>query len=199
MVSSTNDADRGQAHTLEAFMAALLLIGSIVFALQITAVTPLTASTSSQHIENQQLQVARGLLDSAQENGSLRTAILNWNESAGSFRDANEQGYFTNGGPTNTTFGAMLNRTFIERGIALNVNIVYATGSGVLRSRQMVNLGTPSDHAVTATRTLTLFDNDRLHGNSTTLGASTSYFAPDLAPGENFYNMIRVEVVVWRM
>jgi len=190
--------DRGQAHTLEAFTAALLLVGSIVFALQVTAVTPLTASTSSQHIENQQVQVARGLLDSAVENASLRAALLDWNDSAGAFVNTSDRGYYVRAGQANNTFGDMLDRAFLDRGIAVNVNVLYVTTGGEVRSRRMVYLGTPSDHAVTASRPVTLYDDDELDGGPTTLEGSSSYFVPDAGEG-SVYNVVRVEVTAWRM
>jgi len=72
--------DRAQAHTLEAFAAAILLVAALTFALQATAVTPLlSASTSNQHIENQQRAVATDLLATSAENGDLEAAILHWN------------------------------------------------------------------------------------------------------------------------
>lgn len=194
--------DRGQAFTLEAFTASLLLIGAVLFALQVTAVTPLTASTSSQHIENQQLQVASGLLDSAVSNGSLREAALFWNDSAGEFHNVNEnESYYAVGGPPGLTFGHMLNRTFRERGVAFNVNVWYVSSSGELRRERMVNFGTPSDNAVSARRTVTLFDDDRLTApnHDTTLSNASTFYAADVAPDSGVYNVIRVEVIAWRM
>lgn len=194
--------DRGQAFTLEAFTASLLLIGAVIFALQVTAVTPLTASTSSQHIENQQLQVASGLLDSAVANESLREAVLFWNASAGEFHDVNdEEGYYAVGGPPGLQFGHMLNRTFRERGIAFNVNVWYVGENGNLRKQRMVHFGTPSDNAVSARRTVTLFDDDRLTApdHDAQLTNASSYFAPDIDDDGGFYNVVRVEVIVWRM
>lgn len=193
-------SDRGQAITLEAFTAALLLISGIIFALQATAITPLTASTSSQHIENQQTQVAAGLLDSAAENGSLRTAVLNWNDSKGSFADVGDRGYYAHSGPPGTTFGSMLNRTFRDQGIAFNVNVIYVTTTDQYRSEKMVHFGTPSDNAVSVRRTLTLYDDDALTGpTGGTLANTSSYFFSDTAPDSNIYAVIEVEVVVWRM
>lgn len=190
---------RAQAHTLEAFTAALLLIGGVIFALQVTAVTPLTASTSSQHVENQQLQMARGVLDSAVENGSLNHALLYWNESKGTFLDTGDEGYYATGGPPNT-FGHVLNRTFRDRGIAMNVNVYYVTVSGSTRIQEMVHFGTPSDNAVSARRTITLFDDDNMTGTTSSgLNESSSYFAPDISPETGLYNVIRVEVLLWRM
>lgn len=193
---------RGQAHTLEAFTASLLLIGAVLFALQVTAVTPLTASTSSQHIENQQLQVANGLLDSAVSNGSLREAVLYWNDTAGEFYGVDDQeGTYTTGGPSGLVFGDMLNRTFRERGIAFNVNVWYVTTGGSLRREQMVESGNPSDNAVSARRTVTLYDDDRLTSpvSNGTVSESNTFYAPDAAPDSGVYNVLRVEVVVWRM
>jgi len=54
----------------------MLLLASVLFALQVTAVTPLTGSTSSQHIENQQASLAEGLLATQVENGSIVPTIL---------------------------------------------------------------------------------------------------------------------------
>lgn len=192
---------RGQAFTLEAFTASLLLIGSIIFALQVTAVTPLTASTSSQHIENQQQQVASGLLDAAVSNGSLREAVLYWNESSGQFDGARpSDGYYASGGPP-TTFGAMVNRSLRDRGLAFNVNIWYVTSSESLRREQLVHLGTPSDNAVSARRTLVLYDDDTLTSpiSSDELSATTTFYASDVSTDSGVYNVLRVEVVVWRM
>jgi hypothetical protein len=194
----TRPDERAQAHTLEAFTAALLLVGSVVFALQVTAVTPLTASTSSQHIENQQVQVARGVLDSAAENGSLRAALLDWNDTAGAFVNASEEGYYVREGQANNTFGAMFGRVFLERGIAANVNVRYLTADGDLRSRRMVYLGSPSDHAASVSRSVTLYDDDELDGGQTTLNDSTSYFVPGRGEGD-VYSVVRVEVIVWQM
>ncbi len=191
---------RGQAFTLEAFTAGIVILGGVVFALQVTAVTPLTASTSSQHIENQQQHLAGGLLDSAIENESLHTVLLYWNDSDGRFyKTGADNGYYTLGGPADTTFGAMLNRTFGDRGIAFNVNVIYLRTNGGIASEEMVNSGIPSENAASARRTVTLYDNDNLTGpTTTTVKNSTTFYAPDVATDSNLYNVLRVEVVVWR-
>lgn len=194
---TSDTGERAQAHTLEAFTAALLLVSSLAFALQITAVTPHLASTSSQHAENQRAAMAGGLLDAAAENGSLREALLDWNDSTGAFVNASEGGYYHRPGRANNTFGAMLERTFLDRGIAASVTVSYVTGNGTLRSRRMVSLGTPGDHAVSVSRDVTLYDDDELHGGPTTLQDSGSYFAPDTSAG-SVYSVVRVEVTVWR-
>ncbi|MFB6113981.1 MAG: hypothetical protein ABEJ58_07760 [Halodesulfurarchaeum sp.] len=199
----TAETSRGQAHTLEGIAAAILVLGSVVFALQVTAVTPLTASTASQHIENQQRAVASGVLSIAKETGALDSSVRYWNETGVTFHGTPAEGYYLHGGPPNR-FGSMLNDSFGEAGIAFNVDVTYLTPSGAQRNRRMVYQGTPSDHAVVVGRTVVLYDDDVLldaSGNETdtTLGETNGYFAPDMAPSSHVYNVLRVEVTVWQM
>jgi len=191
---------RGQAHTLEAVAAGMLLLASVLFALQVTAVTPLTGSTSSQHIENQQEAIAEGLLATQAADGNLVPTLLYWNESEQAFHGASGKGYRNAGPPT--AFGTALNQTLGDRNIAFDVNLYYVRANGDREQRQLVNLGEPSDHASTASRTVTLYDDDRVldaQKNETTTLENTSYFAPDAAPDSRVYNVVDVEVVVWRM
>lgn len=193
---------RAQAFTLEAVTASLLLVAAVVFALGATALTPLSASTASQHVENQQGALAAGTLDAAEANGTLAPTVLYWNDSGGRFHGASAEGYYPNSGPP-TAFGARLNRTFADRSIAFNVNVLYVSG-GEVRREPLVRLGTPSDNAVTATRRVTLTDDDvlRAPGGEPTdvpLSNASTFYAPDAAPSSPLYNVVRVEVVVWRM
>lgn len=192
--------ERGQAFTLEAFTAGIVILGGVVFALQVTAVTPLTASTSSQHIENQQQHLASGVLDSAVENESLHAALLYWNDSDGRFHKTDaDNGYYTLGGPADTTFGTMLNRTFGDHGIAFNVNVIYLRTNSEIAREEMVNSGVPSENAASARRTVTLYDDDNLTGPTPMpVNDSTTFYASDIATDSNLYNVLRVEVVVWR-
>lgn len=193
--------DRGQAHTLEAFTAALLLIAGVLFALQATAVTPLSASTSNQHIQNQQGLVANDILATAAENGTLREAVLHWNTSAASFEGAQNEAYYTNGGPP-TQFGRLLNETFRSERIAFNVDIFYRKNGRFVRQR-MVFMGTPSDNAVTASRTITVFNDTQLTGSDPiTLEdaySNNTFYAPDIHTGGELYNVMEVRLIVWRM
>ncbi|WP_132057562.1 DUF7288 family protein [Halorussus amylolyticus] len=195
--------DRGQAHTLEAFTAALVVVSGVIFALQATAVTPLTASTSNQHIENQHQEMARGLLASEAENGTLREALVHWNVSEESFVESPDRGYFANRGPPNA-FGDALDETFGDAHVAYNVRVRYRTPDNRSRTETMVYMGSPSDNAVTATRTVVLYDDDSLVGpdDDTTVGeadAEGDFYAPDAAPDGPVFNVVGVEVVVWRM
>lgn len=199
---------RGQAHTLEALVASLLLLAGVAFALQVTTVTPLSASTSSQHIENQQGATADGILAAAAENGALKRAVL-FTDDEGNFRGTGNDGYYTKAGPPNR-FGAMLNRSFESRGIVFNVYVNYQTADGLAKQKRMVYRGVPSDHASAASKKVTLVDDDVLHADpdgddvaepTTTTVADSSLYrdAVNGEDGDGLYNVVEVEVVVWRM
>lgn len=195
---------RAQVHALEAIIAALLLLSSVVFALQMTAVTPLSASTSSQHVENQLQASAEGVLSAAAANDELKPAILAVDGQ--DFHKTENERFFTAGAPPNA-FGDRLERAFGDRGIAYNVWLhpVSAGTNGriILNApKEYVFRGAPSDNAVSASRTIVLTDNDTLHDASMsptdTVIDGTNFYAPDASTGPT-YNAIRVEVVAWRI
>jgi hypothetical protein len=195
--------DRGQAHTLEASVAALLLLVSIGIALQMTAVTPLSASTSSQHLENQLEESAKGVLASSAESGDLKTALLYWNSNASKFHNADTEYYYTNN-KSEHSLGQTLNRTLDQRNVAYNVYVVFETSDNEQRRRRMIYSGEPSEHAVTASHTVTLLSNDNLIDadgttNSTTIGETSAYYIPNSTGTPGVYNHVRVEVVAWRI
>lgn len=196
--------DRGQAYTLEAFIAALLLVSSLTFALQVTAVTPLSASTANQHIENQQRASASGLLAASNEDGALKEAVLYWNAENETFNDATRIDYYTNEYP-DIPFGNMTDRAFGGRGLAVNVLVHTEDRS---RPQRMVYHGEPSDNAASASRTVTLYDDDRLRYANRSEGRTLStveddttaaFYATDVNDDSQVFHVVRVEVVVWRM
>lgn len=193
--------DRGQGHTLEGIAAALLIISSVAFALQVTAVTPLTASTASQHVETQYESAATGILATAATKDELSPTLRYWNVSESGFHGSSVDGYYIGTGPP-TAFGTDLEQAFGSAGVAYNVDVTFVTESGRLQDRRLVHYGQPSDTAVTATRTVVLYDTDRIldgEGNRTdTTLAEANYFAPDAYDG-HLYNVVVVEVTIWRM
>lgn len=195
--------DRAQAHTLEAFAAAILIVAGLTFALQATAVTPLSASTSNQHLENQQRAVANDLLETSAANGDLEAALLRWDPENESFTDGRSPSYFTGGGPPNA-FGRALDETFGERRIAFNVHVRHGPGD---EETTLVHMGSPSDNAVTATRSVVLTDDDALtapgHENTTLRAlsdgtASGEFYATDAGDGA-VYDRMEVRIVVWQL
>ena len=202
---SGGSESRGQAHTLEGLVAGLVILSAVVFALEMTAVTPLSASTSSQHIENQQEATARGVLAAAAENGSLKQTLLFWNETGERFWNASEtsaSNYYTTDPPP-TEFGRMLNRSFDREGIAYNVYLRYDGSDGPRTVQRLVYQGRPSDNAVRATRPVVVYKNDSLYDHNedwteTNVTDASTLYLPD-ASSSSVYNVVRVEVVVWRI
>lgn len=193
---------RGQAHTLEAFLAALLLVSSVMFALSATAVTPLSASTSNQHIQNNQRVMATDVLEVSAEDGSLREAVLYWNSSEEAFANASEDGYYTSGGPPNE-FGRLLDSTFRDERIAFNVYVEYWEGGSFDRVT-MVFMGSPSDNAVVASRSIAIYNDSGLSApgevqNVSSAWADDEFYAPDSSVEGELFNVLEVRIVSWRM
>ena len=195
---------RGQALSLEGISAAIILLAAVGFALQVTAVTPLSPSTSSQHVENQIQSSADGALDSAAERGRLSDSVLFWDGDSGQFHSASEGATYYQGVPSGgLPLSETLNRTFDDRNIAYNLFISYHTADG-LSTQRLVEQGRPSDHAVSASRTLVLHESDRLLTANGTEGdrlnaSTTGFYAPNIDSDRNVYNVVRVEVVAWRI
>jgi len=176
---------RGQAHTLEAVVAALLVLGGVVFAIQSTAVTPLSASTSNQHIENQQRAQAADLLAVAHENDTLRgAAYAAWNDT------------YRNAGPPNA-FGAALNRTFGDARVAFNVRVTSPEAG----RKTLVNQGEPTDNAVATSHPLVLLDDTPYPGfdNVTDASAAGAFNVQDSSTETELFAVMEVHLVVWRI
>ena len=199
---------RGQAVTLEAVAAGLVLLSSVVFALQMTAVTPLSASTSSQHIENQLEASAEGVLAASVKDGSLKRAILFYNETSSVFINASGQNCEYRGSPPDIEFGQTLQWAFDQRGIAYNIYVTYSVG-GEDRTRRMYYRGEPSDNAVSASTSVILTEDTPLYDNSdtsditleprpVTVSETDNYFIGNQSRS-GLYNVAEVEVVVWRI
>jgi hypothetical protein len=201
---------RAQAHTLEAFVAGLLILSGIVFALQTTAVTPLSASTSNQHVGNQERATAAGLLAATDANGTLETAVVYWNTTPdsrdrGSFYGANDtDGPAYADAPPNA-FGRALDDAFGERRTAYNVVVHSADRNGSLNRTWMVRMGVPSDDAVTVGRQVTLFDDTRFSspelGNVSGAASDPNrqFYATDADREGPLFNVVEVRITVWRI
>lgn len=201
---------RGQAHTLEAFVAGLLVLSGITFALGTTAVTPLSASTSNQHVGNQERAAATGVLEATEADGSLAEAVVYWNATPdtgdeGEFYGANNSdgaGYTT--GPPNE-FGRVLNETFGDRRAAFNVVVVSFDENDSRTTTSMVRMGAPSDDAVTAARQVVLYDDTTFSSPATgnVSAAATDpdrrFYASDVDPDNRLFNVVEVRITVWRI
>ncbi|WP_396613469.1 hypothetical protein ACH9L7_17755 (plasmid) [Haloferax sp. S1W] len=200
--------DRGQAFTVEGIAAAILLLGTLAFALQATGITALSSGTAGGGAEMQHAGLARGVLDGAVAAETVGPSLRYWNDSYvgtdtnGTYHGTGDDGYYVEGLPTR--FGDSLNQTLSDAGYAYNVNVYYHDPTnGTVVSRPLVEQGTPSDDAVRAVRTVTLYDDDALTNTSeaptnTSLSTASNFYIPDASSGP-VYNVVQVEVVAWRL
>lgn len=199
-----NDSS-GQAHALESVFAAAIIVAALVFAIQSTAITPLTISTSHQHIETEQKKMADGALENAKytedpsEMSALEEALLYWDVDDQRFHDGSPEGYL--GEYPDNEFGEIFEDTFEDRQIATNVYVTYSREGGGSGTEQLVFMGEPSDNAMSATTTVVLYDDQELTapGESQTIGDTPGFYAPDAFDDSNVYNVVEVRVIVWRI
>lgn len=188
-------------HTLEAIIAAMIMVGIIIFAVQATSLTPLTSSTANAHIEAQLQSMGQDMLNTLSyssygEDSQLKEDIENW--------DGNE--YVWNGSAyqifdsenetlQNSSLADVLLMVAVPRGIAHNVHFGWVDENGILRDRRYIYNGEPSDNAVIISKKILLSDNDV--GNTSTFYANTSI--PDADSVTDFYNIVDVRMTLWRM
>ena len=197
-------ADRGQTFTLEAFVAAILLVATVGFALQAVAVSSNTASAGETELKSQHVGLAEGILNEAASNGSLRTTVLYWNNSTEAFYNADSDGHYTSHlppTPDGTALGDALERTFGDRQVRYNINLHYLDSAGDRQTQKLIESGTPNDDAVRVVETVTLYDDTVLVDENedpmeTSLADVDGFYAEDVSEGP-LYNVIRVEVVLW--
>jgi len=189
----TGGGERAQVITFEAITGAIILLLMVLFALQSTVITPLSASTANQQIEEQNRAIADDVLDVAAEQGALTPVVLNWNASHSQFNGTvgSPRPYYTSGVPDRFEFGSLLNQTLTSRDIAYNLYVQYQNGSD-LSQTTIVYQGEASYNAATATKTVFLY-------NSTVDGSGPDRYIPDVEPGKELDNVLRLKIVVWRM
>lgn len=205
---------RAQTFTLEAFVAAILLLATVAFALQVVSISANTASPADSELRDQHAGLARGVVDEAVADGNLSRTLLYWDQNASAFHDADAEedgGHYITRLPQNDTapgFGRALAAPFEGRQVRYNVDLYYADAEGGRGHQPLVESGTPSDEAVRVTETVTLYDDTRLlDANASRENATLrevaedpdrEFYAPDTSPDGPLYNVIRVEVVVWK-
>lgn len=197
-------SQRAQAFTLEAFVASVLLVATMTFALQAVAVDANTAGSAGAELRGQHAGVAEGVVDGGVENGSLQSTLLYWDESSERFLDADEAGFYLSRSP-DTAFGRNLVALFDDQRIRYNIDLHYRGTDGERETQRLVEYGTPSQDAVRVTETVTLYDdttlvtrNESRRANATLESVETEFYAPDASADSPLYNVIRVEVVLWR-
>lgn len=202
---ASNRSTRGQAYTLEGVVAAGLLIGALVVVTQSAALTPLSASNTDYQIQYQQQLHATDILDTSKESGALREALLYYDASNGTFVGSPEtQTHYTTP-PIDTRFGEILTKVFINRQTAVNVDIHWIGQTGTENTVTYIDMGEPSDTAITATQSIALTKDDKVTTPSgVTLGEvarneSLEYAVTEGIKTDHMYRTVKVEITVWRI
>lgn len=192
---------RAQTFTLEGFVAALILVAAVAFALQAVSVSSNTAGATDAELRSQHAGLAAGVLEEAAADGSLRATLVHWDDTSEAFHDAADTHYVGRSPPT--AFGASLAEPFADRPVRYNVDLYVTAPNGTVRRQRLVESGTPDDDAVRASETVTLYDDTRLRDSNGTERSVTlsdvesTFYAPDADPDGPTYNVVRVEVVLW--
>jgi hypothetical protein len=184
--------DRGQAFTLEGFVASVVLLTAVLLAQQSVVLTPTTGGIVDDDQQQELRAQARDVLTltagnvsggSGEVDRDLSYVLRFWNGTENTWAFA-ENVYDQPGGgyvgkvmPKNdTVFGNALNATFNGSGTDYNYKIIVehpgANASTGTERFYMKFQETPDDDAVTVSRTVTLFDDDTLTGVP---GASRNY------------------------
>lgn len=195
---------RGQALSIEGLVAAVILLGSVGFALQATIVTPLSSSTSNQHVENQLDSLVDGTLRAETQDGELRAAVLYWNpETAGFYGTTQGVSRYRGVSEIPGELALGFEQVLFSREIAYSIRLHYQTESG-RETQQLLDQGSPTDNAVSGSQTVVLRDSDRLRTVDGSVGmrlrdVGDGFYAPDISPATGVYNVIEVEVIAWRI
>jgi hypothetical protein len=202
---------RGQGYTLEGVIGSLVVLGAVLFAMQSVALTP-SSGGSVEVAEQQNLrQQATDTLVLASQNDtfSLSRLARYWNERKQTFHDGltPQLGYGERDPPG--AIGRMLNETFENRSRTYNLELRYLPTDPAedTRTTPVVFQGEPSDDAVVATQTVTLFDNQTLTSPNatdvelwqygTTIEDDNGYYPIPNAVEGPVYNVVEVRLIVW--
>lgn len=198
--------DRGQAYSLEALIAAILLLSAILFAVNSVVITPTSGGTLGPDVQAEFKGEAQDALTTAEHGGELTYLALYFNESeendgmAGDWEPGpgfqewpEDEPFFT--------FGDTLDHVFEERGQRYNVELAWHNESGVRHTEDVVFQGSPGDEVVVASKTVTLTDDMQItdpEGGAKRIGqAEDEYPIPNLETDDQFYNSVEVRVIVW--
>lgn len=203
----TDDMSKGQAYTLEAIAAVTILIVAILTAQSASSVTPISSSTANENVENQHGELANGLAEAANESGDLRNTLLYWDDSNQRFHNSAGASIYYNAGVPNSEFGDIIQNNFIDNGIAVRVDLIYYERNGagelVQNTTPYIDFGTPTSNANTASTLVELYDSDPIlddSGNETGTDLdSSTYFMENINTDSSIYNIIEVEITVWRI
>ncbi|MBU4139532.1 MAG: hypothetical protein KJ729_06295 [Euryarchaeota archaeon] len=194
--------DKAQLHTLEGVAAASIMLIVIIYAIDATSMTPLTASTSNVHVEAELQSMGRdifNILDYAEPGyrSKLKSDIVAWTWNPKEYIWSGSN--YTEKGTTNVTgnltnITELFNATLIRQGTAHNLDFIFLypdpdNKTYPVKIKVIFN-GDPSNNAVIVSRKIVLQDSDNVNTDST---------IKDIDPSSNFYNIVDIKLTLWRM
>jgi len=204
--------DRAQAFTLEGFIASIVLLVAVLFALQAVVIAPTTGGLADRTTQAQLQQEAQDALSVASQDSqddNLSATVLNWDtdgEDEAGFTDANEpaapgQGertYSPEGFADQSQLGKILEERFSDDGWSYNVELVYADEDGdEFESTYLMYQGSAPSDAFTASHTVTLYNNSEM-ANGDAVENDTTYPIPETdTTSDRIYNLVEVRVILW--
>jgi hypothetical protein len=187
--------DRGQAYTLEGIVAAILVVSSLLLALQAVVVTPTTEGTADRDTMSQIDTQADDVLAAAHEDEALAEAALWHNASNGTVA-----GWDVGACPGGLSLCVMLEETFTNRSYRYNVYVDYRVEGGT-DTNPLFNQGVPNSNAVTATHAVTLHGGMNLTGqyvpDESLSEFEGDFYAPATDAGGIDLYVLEIRVVVW--
>ena len=203
-------ANRGQAYSLEAIAGSVIVVMALLFALQSIIITPTTSSGVDPEVrEDLRAQASDTLvIVDSNETADLSYYTRYWVPEIRTFEGGQNPsvGYGTNSPPE--VLGTILKRTFTRNSRLYNIKALYLhTNASDGRGRvPMVYRGQPAEGAVTASHTVTLYDNQTLTSGKTgtaelweyeTNPTSEAYYPIPNAVEGPVYNVVEVRLTVW--
>ena len=208
MVRGSTSNERAQAYTLEGFIGAIVILTALLFAVQSVVIAPTTGGAVDRTVQAQLQQEVQDSLVVAEGEGDLSELVRNWDTDADRFGGGDRTGspdYYEMGTFANeSTLGEILETRFGNAGHNYNVELIYddADEPTENRTKTLVYQGSPSSSAVTASYTVTLYDDQHLTADGsehiTLQKADDEYEYPIPKSGSrNIYNVVEVRVILW--
>ncbi|WP_121742293.1 DUF7288 family protein [Natronorubrum halophilum] len=220
-ISPKSSTDRGQAYTLEGFISAMVVLMALLLAMQSVVITPTTGGLADRTVQSQIQQETQDALVVAatadEDDGDLSKMVRYWDDEENEFYNASEDdsvpGYYNGSAYTELynefVLGEILSHRLTDRGLSYNIELVYQNESGEFDTENSTYLVYQGEsEAVTASYTVTLFENDTVTAPGSA-GALRDVHDPDdtdsypIPPGTSedddsvVYNVVEVRVAVW--
>ncbi|MBX0284861.1 DUF7288 family protein [Haloarcula salinisoli] len=194
---------RGQAFTLEGVIGAIIVLSSVVLALQAVDIAPLATGGDDAQADRLETEVS-DLLATAADRDALRTTVT-----CATPTGEPDPGLANPNDPL-TGFGVLLNQTLAQNNEFV-VLAEYRDGDSLVRNR-LYPAGeiSPPSGAVSASRQVTLYNSDPVRRTSgdrcvggpdrQTLAEDDQFYIdrhPDFDGVSNVYNAVRVKIIAW--